>query len=30
MVAWVMDRGNSDFMQQLARAQAEHLKNALP
>ena len=30
MVAWVMDKGSSDFMQQLARAQAEHLKDALP
>ena len=30
MVAWVMDRGSSDFMQQLARAQAQNLKDALP
>ncbi len=31
MVAWVvMDWGSSDFMQQLARAQAQHLMDALP
>jgi len=29
-VAWVMDRGSSDFMQQLARAQAQRLMDALP
>jgi len=29
MIAWVMDRGNSDFMQQLARAQAQRLMDAL-
>jgi len=30
MVAWVMGRGSDDFMQELAQAQAEHLKDALP
>jgi len=30
MVAWVMDRGSGDFMAQLARTQAQHLKDALP
>ena len=29
MVAWVMDRGSSDFMQQLARTQAQRLMDAL-
>jgi len=30
MVVWTMDDGISDFMQQLARAQAQHLMDALP
>jgi len=30
MVAWVMGRGSGDFMQELAQAQAEHLKDTLP
>lgn len=30
MVTWVMERGSSDFMQELARTQAQRLKGALP
>ena len=30
MVTWVMGRGSGDIMGQLARAQAQHLKDALP
>ena len=30
MVGWVMGRGSGDIMAQLAEAQAEHLKDALP
>ena len=30
MVGWVMGRGSGDTMEQLAKAQAQHLKDALP
>jgi hypothetical protein len=30
MVGWVMGRGGGDIMDQLAEAQAQHLKDALP